>query len=74
MQQANSGFLFGWQTFHQFRAQAMTSWVPTSFRARRAELAACPEDVQDVLDDGGKRARAIAQKTMDEVSEAIQLP
>ena len=44
------------------------------FRARRAELAACPEDVQDVLDDGGKRARAIAQKTMEEVREAIQLP
>jgi tryptophanyl-tRNA synthetase len=44
------------------------------FRARRAELAACPDDVQDVLRDGGKRARAIAQKTMEEVREAIQLP
>jgi tryptophanyl-tRNA synthetase len=44
------------------------------FRARRAELAARPDDVQDVLRDGGKRARAIAQKTMEEVREAIQLP
>lgn len=44
------------------------------FRAKRAELAACPDDVQDVLNDGGKRARAIAQKTMEEVREAIQLP
>jgi len=44
------------------------------FRARRAELAARPDDVQDVLDDGGKRARVIAQKTMGEVREAIQLP
>jgi tryptophanyl-tRNA synthetase len=44
------------------------------FRARRAALAACPEDVQDVLNDGGKRARAIAQETIKEVREAIQLP
>jgi tryptophanyl-tRNA synthetase len=44
------------------------------FRAKRAELAACPDDVQDVLHDGGKRARAIAQKTIQEVREAIQLP
>jgi tryptophanyl-tRNA synthetase len=44
------------------------------FRARRAELAARQDDVQDVLRDGGKRARAIAQKTMEEVREAIQLP
>jgi tryptophanyl-tRNA synthetase len=44
------------------------------FRAKRAALAACPEDVQDVLNDGGKRARAIAQETMEEVREAIHLP
>ncbi len=44
------------------------------FRAKRAELAARPDDVQDVLIDGGKRARFIAQKTMEEVREAIQLP
>jgi tryptophanyl-tRNA synthetase len=44
------------------------------FRVRRAELAACPDDVQDVLNDGAKRARVIAQQTMEEVREAIQLP
>jgi tryptophanyl-tRNA synthetase len=44
------------------------------FRAKRAQLAACPDGVQDVLIDGGKRARLIAQKTMEEVREAIQLP
>jgi tryptophanyl-tRNA synthetase len=44
------------------------------FRARRAELASKPDYVTDVLNDGGKRARLIAQKTMQEVREAIQLP
>jgi tryptophanyl-tRNA synthetase len=44
------------------------------FREKRAQLAACLDDVQDVLNDGGKRARVIAQKTMQDVREAIQLP
>jgi len=44
------------------------------FRAKRLELAARPNDVQDILNDGGKRARLIAQRTMEEVREAIQLP
>jgi tryptophanyl-tRNA synthetase len=44
------------------------------FREKRAQLSARPEDVQAVLNDGGKRARVIAQKTMEEVREAIQLP
>jgi len=44
------------------------------FRAKRAELASKPDYVTDVLNDGAKRARAIAQKTMAEVREAIQLP
>jgi tryptophanyl-tRNA synthetase len=44
------------------------------FRAKRAELASKPDYVTDVLIDGGKRARLIAQKTMEEVREAIQLP
>ena len=44
------------------------------FRAKRAELESQPGYVQDVLDDGAKRARVIAQKTMTEVREAIQLP
>ncbi|WKZ36056.1 MAG: tryptophan--tRNA ligase [Anaerolineales bacterium] len=45
-----------------------------TFRARRAELEIRPDYVKDVLINGGKRARAIAQKTMEEVREAMQLP
>jgi tryptophanyl-tRNA synthetase len=44
------------------------------FRAKRAELASQGSYVQDVLNDGAKRARAIAQETMVEVREAMQLP
>jgi tryptophanyl-tRNA synthetase len=44
------------------------------FRARRAGFASKPGYVQDVLDDGAKRAGAIASKTMEEVREAMQLP
>ena len=44
------------------------------FRAQRAEFASKPGYVQDVLNDGAQRARAIAEKTMEEVREAIQLP
>src|ERR1041384_1924286 len=44
------------------------------FRARRAEFASQPGYVQDVLNDGAKRAHAIAEKTMEEVREAIRLP
>src|SRR5512141_528371 len=36
------------------------------FREKRTELAAKRDYVQDVLNDGGKRARVIAQKTMQE--------
>ena len=44
------------------------------FRDRRAELAAKPDMVSDVLSDGSRRARTIAQKTMQEVRAAIGLP
>ena len=44
------------------------------FRAKRAELESRPDDVNDVLSDGAKRARVIARQTMTEVREAIQLP
>ncbi|HSL42596.1 MAG TPA: tryptophan--tRNA ligase [Anaerolineales bacterium] len=44
------------------------------FRARRAEFASKPGYVQDVLSDGARRACVIAEKTMQEVREAIQLP
>ncbi|MBM3180930.1 MAG: tryptophan--tRNA ligase [Chloroflexi bacterium] len=44
------------------------------FRAKRAELVSKKSYVQDVVHDGGRRARAIARKTMIEVREAMQLP
>ncbi|RIK31808.1 MAG: tryptophan--tRNA ligase [Anaerolineae bacterium] len=44
------------------------------FRAKRAELASKPDHVTAVLNDGASRAREIAQETMREVREAIQLP
>jgi len=44
------------------------------FRAKRTELASQESYVQDVLNDGGKRARTIAQKTIAEVREAMALP
>ncbi|MBI5713245.1 MAG: hypothetical protein HZC38_07455 [Chloroflexi bacterium] len=44
------------------------------FRARRDELAKNPKHIWDVLDDGAKRARKIAEETIAEVKEAIGLP
>jgi tryptophanyl-tRNA synthetase len=44
------------------------------FRAKRAELAARPGYISDVLNDGAKRACVIAEQTIEEVREAIQLP
>ena len=44
------------------------------FRAKRAEIAQNPASVWDVLHDGGKRARGIAEGVMVEVREAIGLP
>jgi tryptophanyl-tRNA synthetase len=44
------------------------------FRARRAEFENNPDQVWDVLRDGAKRARAIAEKTMEEVRSAVGLP
>jgi len=44
------------------------------FRQRRARLAEDPSTVDDVLNDGAKRARQIAQKTMQEVRAAVGLP
>lgn len=44
------------------------------FRSKRAELASRKGYVQDILVEGGKRARVIAQKTIAEVRDAIALP
>jgi tryptophanyl-tRNA synthetase len=43
-------------------------------RERRRELESDPGYVQDVLRDGGKRARAVAQQVMEKVREATGLP
>jgi tryptophanyl-tRNA synthetase len=44
------------------------------FRAKRAEIAAQPDLVPAVLADGARRARAIAERTMEEVRAAVKLP
>jgi len=44
------------------------------FRAKRAEIAAQPELVPAVLAEGARRARIIADKMMEEVRAAVQLP
>ena len=43
------------------------------FRARRAELDQHPDEVWDILFDGARRARTIAEATMVEVRAAIGL-
>jgi tryptophanyl-tRNA synthetase len=45
-----------------------------SFRERRRELEAHPKRVTDALKHGEEKARAIAQRTMTEVREAMKLP
>jgi len=44
------------------------------FRDKRAVLASKKGIVDEILKDGSNRARKIAQKTMQEVREAVQLP
>jgi len=44
------------------------------FRTRRAELAADPNHVWEVLADGASRARVIAAETLAEVKEKVGLP
>jgi len=44
------------------------------FRERRNELAKNPGYVKEVLDDGARRAKAIASQTLREVKEAVGLP
>jgi tryptophanyl-tRNA synthetase len=43
-------------------------------RAKRIELGRNPQMIWDVLDDGARRARVIAQETMEAVRAAIGLP
>jgi len=43
------------------------------FRQRRAELAAKPEYIREVLEDGAKRARVLARETLNEAKERMGL-
>ena len=54
-------------------AESMNAYL-APFRERRAELDKHPDDIWDILHDGAKRARAIAEQTMEEVRQAIGLP
>jgi tryptophanyl-tRNA synthetase len=44
------------------------------FRERRARLAAKPDQVWEVLDEGARRATAVASQVIAEVKEAVGLP
>jgi tryptophanyl-tRNA synthetase len=44
------------------------------FRTKRAEFEKNQSEVYDILEDGGKRARIIAERTMEEVRTSIGLP
>jgi tryptophanyl-tRNA synthetase len=42
-------------------------------RRKRAEFAARPDYLRDVLDDGARRAREVAKRTCDRAYEAARL-
>ena len=44
------------------------------FREKRAQFGKDPNKVLDILNEGGKRAKKIAEKTMREVRDAVGLP
>lgn len=44
------------------------------FREKRAQIGKDPQKVFDILHDGGKRAKKIAEETMREVRSAVGLP
>jgi len=56
----------------RFAADLAAYFAP--LRERRAEFAAQPDYVWDVLADGAQRAKAIATQTIAEVREAVGLP
>jgi tryptophanyl-tRNA synthetase len=61
---------FGYGTSKKMLLEKIdTHFAPA--RAKRKELAADPRTVEDVLQDGARRARAEARKTMDLVRKAV---
>ena len=53
-------------------AAALNAYL-APMRARRTELLAKPDTLRDILYDGSRKARAIAQETMERVREAARL-
>jgi tryptophanyl-tRNA synthetase len=53
-------------------ADTMTAQF-AGYAARRAELVASPQRVQDILEQGAAKARAVAQRTMAEVHKKLGL-
>ena len=56
----------------QFAANLNEHLAP--FRQKRAALSARPDEIWEILGEGEKRARVIAQATMAEVRDAVGLP
>jgi len=56
----------------RFAANLNANLAP--FRSKRIELEADPQAVWDILHDGAKRARVLADQTMAKVRSAMQLP
>lgn len=56
----------------QALAEAMSQYF-ANFRTRRAELLANPKKLDEVLESGNAKARAVAQKTLGEVKKLIGL-
>ena len=42
-------------------------------RARRADIVAKPDRIREILHEGSRRARAVAQETMERVRAAVKL-
>ena len=53
-------------------AKALNAYLDP-MRARRADVLARPERLREILDDGSKKARAVATGTMEKVRDAVKL-
>jgi tryptophanyl-tRNA synthetase len=53
-------------------AKALNAYLDP-IRARRAEVLSRPGRVKEILHEGSKKARVVAQETMDRVRDAVKL-
>ena len=53
-------------------AKALNTFLDP-IRARRAEVVAKPETLREILHEGSRKARAVAQETMARVRSAVKL-